>query len=117
MDKNKALANYRSNPAVKKIMQFIKDDKNWVYDLFEVVQKRVSYFFKLSYYQNKELENNLTLVIFGILLLSIVEADDGFTRKLNRVSHVSFFYSLHPDIISQYYIINIMQLINHLYNL
>lgn len=75
MDKKIALSKYQSNPQVKKILEFVREDKNWIYDLFDLVQIRVRHFLKLSYFQNINLENDLTLIIFGNVLLSIVESE------------------------------------------
>lgn len=76
MDKDVALKRVKSNPKLERVLDFIKDDKNWVYDLFDFVKSRVDHFFKTSYFKNNELEKETLLFIFGNILLTIVDSGE-----------------------------------------
>ena len=39
MDKLDAISKYKSHPDIQKILKMVIKDKNWVYDLFDVVKQ------------------------------------------------------------------------------
>jgi hypothetical protein len=74
IDKKFLFENYGSNTKVREVLEFIKDDKNWIYNLFDFVEKRVRLFIKDAAYPDIEIEQKLILMTFGNSLLSIVES-------------------------------------------
>lgn len=75
MDKNVVIAKYKSHPDVQNVLNMIREDKNWVYDLFDLVKQIVFEYFdktKLQLDQRiDELRKNIVIQLFGIFLLKI----------------------------------------------
>ena len=76
MNKKEAFNKYKSIPIVEEVIKHIPEDKNWVFDLYELVEKRISHFLKLQYFENDNIREDLIFFIFGNILLTIAESNE-----------------------------------------